>query len=53
MKNIEEELSKILSEELAKNIDKEIINAIIELGKENRISKIERILEIANKRKSS
>lgn len=51
--NIEDELSKILSEEITKNIDKEIINTLLELGRENRISKIERILEIANKRKSS
>ncbi len=33
--NIEEELSKLLSEELAKSIDAEILNNLISISKEN------------------
>ncbi len=33
--NIEEELSKLLSEELAKSIDAEILNTLISNSKEN------------------
>ncbi len=33
--NIEEELSKLLSEELAKSIDAEILNTLISISKEN------------------
>lgn len=44
--NIEDQLSTILSEELAKQIDKEILQGISNLGKNNiRKRKIENILK--------
>ena len=41
--NVEEELMRIMSNELSKSIDKDIINTV--LGKSKRIDKIKNILE--------
>ncbi len=48
--NIEEELSKILSEELAKQIDREIINNIFNTKNKKRIF-LDKIEERKNKEK--
>ena len=52
MLDAKNELLAILSRELAKSIDSEILTNLINIKYDNRISKMEKILEIANKKSS-
>lgn len=53
MLDAEKMLAEMLSKEIAKNIDSEILNNLVNMKYNDRVRKMKKILEIANNKKSS